>query len=206
MPRFGIDPRAETEPIDPASLFSRAHEECWLEIGFGTGEHLAGQAARHPDIGMIGAEPYVNGVAGLCRRIEERGLANIRIFHEDTRLLLPRLPTASIDRCFVLFSDPWPKRRHWRRRVLNPETLSALARVMRPGAELIAATDDPGLAGWTVEQILRHPDFLWTARTPDDWRRRLVDQPVSRYEEKALAAGRQPFWLRIVRRTDRDQG
>ncbi len=181
------------------SLFPRARE-VWLEIGFGGGEHLAHHAARHPDVGFIGVEPYLTGVAKLLGRIEREGLRNVRILVEDARLLLPLLPDASIARLFVLFPDPWPKKRHHKRRIVNRQTVAEFARILAPGGEARFATDDPGYARWMLEALLGEPRFEWTAETARDWRRRPAeDWPETRYEAKARAQGRCPVYLRFRR-------
>jgi len=171
----------------------------WLEIGFGAGEHLAAQAAAHPDVGFIGCEPFRNGVATLTRLIDEQALTNIRVFHEDVRLLLPVLAPAVIDRVFLMFPDPWPKKRHHRRRFVTPENLDQLARVMRDGAALRFASDHPGYIRWTLAMVRAHGSFEWTARCAADWRDRPADGAPTRFEEKALAAGRPPVYLDFIR-------
>lgn len=158
----------------------------WLEIGFGGGEHLAWQGAQHPRIGLIGCEPFVNGVSSLLHQIEQQGLDNIRIHPDDARPLIDALPDASIDRCFLLFPDPWPKARHHRRRFVGPETLDAVARILSDGAEFRLASDDAGLVDWMLYQLRRHPAFRWTASRAADWRTRPPDWPGTRYESKAL--------------------
>jgi tRNA (guanine-N7-)-methyltransferase len=181
-------------------LFGGAPRPIWLEIGFGGGEHLAQQAACHLAIGFLGCEVFENGIAKLVAEIDRRGLANIRIFSDDARLLLAALPAASVDRVFILFPDPWPKERHKKRRLVSGETLDRLAAIMRGGAELRLATDDPDYLSWMLERVTRQPAFEWLARRPADWRERPADWPPTRYEEKARAAGRTPYFLRIVRR------
>jgi len=185
--------------LDPAALFPVPVSEVWLEVGFGGGEHLAVQAAAHRDVGIIGCEPFVNGVAGLLAHIERAALTNVRILADDARFLLDALPEASIGRGFVLFADPWPKRRHWERRFIGPENLERLARVLRDGAELRLASDDPGLVTWMLDQTWHHPAFEWLAGRAEDWRCRPADWPPTRYEEKAIAAGRRPVFLRFRR-------
>jgi tRNA (guanine-N7-)-methyltransferase len=202
LPRLAII-LPETGLLDPAALFPTPPPEVWLEIGFGGGEHLAEQAERHPEIGFIGSEVFENGVARLVSEVSRRGLGNLRIFADDARLLLDRLPPNSLGRVFVLFPDPWPKLRHHKRRLVAPATLDRLAEVMRPGAELRLATDDPGYLAWMLEHVTAHPAFTWLARGPADWRERPADWPPTRYEEKARAAGRTPAFLRFARR-DRD--
>jgi tRNA (guanine-N7-)-methyltransferase len=199
LPRLAIA-LPETGPLDPASLFPTAPAAIWLEIGFGGGEHLAEQAERHPEIGFIGSEVFENGIARLVAEIARRGLGNVRLFADDARLLLDRLAPASLGRVFILFPDPWPKMRHHKRRLVAPATLDRLAILMPPGAELRLATDDPGYLGWMLAHVTAHPAFAWLARRPADWRERPADWPVTRYEEKARAAGRAPVFLRFRRR------
>jgi tRNA (guanine-N7-)-methyltransferase len=189
-----------TLPVDLPALFPRAVDAIWLEIGFGGGEHLAAQAEAHPEIGFIGCEVFENGIARLTTAISNRGLANIRLFPEDARPLLAALPANAIARAFILFPDPWPKVRHHKRRLVTAATLDQLARIMAPGAELRLATDDPDYLAWMLETATAHPAFQWTARTAADWRHRPEDWPPTRYEEKAIAAGRTPAFLRFERR------
>jgi tRNA (guanine-N7-)-methyltransferase len=184
----------------PAALFTPPRERLWLEIGFGGGEHLAWQAAANPEIGLIGVEPFLDGVARLLRAIETDGLANIRLFTDDARLLLDRLPEASLERIFVLFADPWPKKRHWKRRIIAPATTARFADLLKDGGELRVATDDPGYRRWILAHLLAEPRLEWQVTGPDDWRTRPADWPPTRYEEKALAAGRRPVFLRFLRR------
>jgi tRNA (guanine-N7-)-methyltransferase len=184
--------------LDPAGLFA-APRDIWLEIGFGGGEHLAALAERHPDVGFIGVEPFVNGVARLLALAEAAGIGNIRVLSDDARLLLTALPDASLGRAFVLFPDPWPKLRHHKRRIVNPRTMAELARTIRPGGELRLATDDADYARAMLETVLHDGRFVWQAMQSDDWLVRPEDWPATRYEEKALAAGRRPVYLRFVR-------
>ena len=191
--------------LDPASLFSHRVTEVWLEVGFGGGEHLAAQARLHPEVGLIGCEPFVNGVARLLSMVERDRLTNLRIFDDDARLLLDRLIDGGIGRVFALFSDPWPKKRHHKRRFMGDETLKSLARVMRDGGVLRFASDDMGYVNWTLEHVHRSPDFVWTATCADDWRRRPLDWVETRYEAKARSAGRSCVYLDFRRRA-RDRG
>ena len=153
-----------------------------------------------PDIGMIGCEPFLNGVANLLEHIDQGGQRNIRILANDARPLIDALPDASIGRCFVLFPDPWPKIRHHKRRFIGPENLARLSRVLKDGAELRMASDVMGVAMWMLEHAWRHPDFEWLARTAEDWRTRPDDWPQSRYERKGIEAGRKPVFLRFRRK------
>lgn len=173
--------------------------ETWLEIGFGGGEHMAAQAGRHPEVTILGAEPFVNGVASAVRHVEEGGLRNVRILHGDARELVTALPDQSIARVFVLFPDPWPKTRHHKRRIINPVMLQELARVLKPGGTLRFATDVAGYADWALERVLASALFDWPARRADDWRRPPADHVTTRYEEKKLGDCA-PVFLDFVRR------
>lgn len=177
--------------LKPASLFSSKSKQIWLEVGFGGGEHLAAQAKLHPDIGFIGCEPFVNGIASALDHIDREQLTNIRIFPDDARPLIEKLPDASIARCFVLFADPWPKSKHANRRFIGNDTILDLARVLTKGAELRLATDDPRLKIWIKNHLDAAKDFKPThhsEQSPADW-------VSTRYEEKALKAGRNPLYF-----------
>lgn len=197
LPQVSID-LSRPGLVDPAALFPDARA-VWLEIGFGAGEHLAAQAAAHPGIGFIGCEPFETGVAKLLAALAESGAGNVRVLMDDARLLLPRLPDASVDRAFLLFPDPWPKARHRKRRFVAPETLAGLARVMRDGGRLRFASDDLDYVRWTLARIAACPAFRFCARRPDDWRRRPPDWVETRYEAKALAAGRRCTYMEFQR-------
>jgi tRNA (guanine-N7-)-methyltransferase len=186
-------------PIDPAALFPFAPRVVRLEIGFGAGEHLAHQAKAEPDIGFIGCEAFVNGVAALLARIEADRLANVRVLDDDARRLFGRLPAASLDRVVAYFPDPWPKTRHHRRRLIQRESLDEFARVLKAGGELRLATDHMEYARWMLARVLGHPAFAWTARGPRDWRERPQDSPETRYAAKARAA-RAPCVYLVFRR------
>jgi tRNA (guanine-N7-)-methyltransferase len=186
--------------LDLSRLFASPRRDHWLEIGFGGGEHLAWQAARHPDVGFIGCEPFVNGLASLFARGRDDGLGNIRVVDDDARVLLAALPEASIGRAFVLFPDPWPKARHHKRRIIQTATLERFAFALKDGAELRLSSDDPGYVRWMLQHCLGHPDFEWLAETARDWRERPADWPETRYEMKAVGAGRACCFLRFWRR------
>jgi tRNA (guanine-N7-)-methyltransferase len=173
--------------------------DTWLEIGFGGGEHLIWQAERNPAIGFIGCEPFEDGVVKILAAIEERGFRNIRVHADDARPLLRWLPDASIGRAFILFPDPWPKRKHAKRRLVSPQTLALLARVMRPGAELRIATDIGDYARTTLLAAMHEPRFRWVVSGPADWRERCADWPETRYEAKAMREGRTRYFLRFLR-------
>jgi tRNA (guanine-N7-)-methyltransferase len=186
--------------LDIAALFGPARTSVWLEIGFGGGEHLAQLAEQHPQTGFIGCEVFENGIVKLLGEIECRRLDNIRIFADDARLLIAALPPASIGHVFILFPDPWPKRRQHKRRIVSRATLDGLAEIMADDAELRLATDDAGYLSWMLEHITAHPAFEWLARRPADWLERPPDWPSTRYEEKARAAARARGFLRVRRR------
>lgn len=201
FPRVSIS--LERGALDPLSLFDDV-DEIWLEIGFGGGEHLAHQAALHPRVGILGCEPFVNGVAKLVAEIDERDLANIRILNDDARFLLERLSPASLSRVFILYPDPWPKKRHNKRRFVNEETLAFLARALRPGGELRFASDIPDYIAWTLAHVSRFnrengETFLWTAERAADWRTPYEGWPGTRYEAKAIREGRIPTYLAFRR-------
>lgn len=186
-------------PADLRALFPAPVDAVWLEIGFGGGEHLAWQATANPSVGVIGCEPFVNGVARLLCEIEDRSLTNVAIHDDGAQRLLAWLPPASLARVFILFPDPWPKRRHWKRRLINEETVVALARAMRPGAELCFATDSAPYVRSALALMRRRSGFRWEAGGPKDWREPPPDWPGTRYEQKALRAGRKICYLRFRR-------
>lgn len=188
--------------IDPAALFPGGSRPLWLEIGFGAGEHLAAQAAAHPEVGLIGCEPYIAGVASLLARAERDGLVNLRVVVDDARLLLRALPDGCLERVFVLFPDPWPKTRHHKRRIVNPSTVAEFVRLLVPGGELRLATDDMSYARAMLIALATRPELVWCAKRPGDWRERPGDAPPTRYEKKALAAGRACIYLRHLRLAD----
>lgn len=184
---------------DPPQLFESPVEDVWLEIGFGGGEHLAWQAAANPGIGLIGCEAYVNGIAKLLTAVEEQGLRNIRVHDGDARDLVSSLPDGSIGRIFLLFPDPWPKRRHHKRRMVGPQMLGEFHRILKPGGLLRLASDSRDYVAWTLIHIRAHGRFEWTANAPEDWRRRPSDWPQTRYEAKALKHARTPVFLTFRR-------
>jgi tRNA (guanine-N7-)-methyltransferase len=172
----------------------------WLEIGFGAGEHLAALAAANPQRGFIGVEPFEAGLARMVKHVAERGLTNVRLLGDDARLLLAALADRSLGRAFLLFPDPWPKARHHKRRFVQPATVAEFARTLADGADLRLATDDMGLCRWMLAHLVDRPEFEWLAERPADWRERPGDWPATRYELKAIAAGRRPAYLRFRRR------
>jgi tRNA (guanine-N7-)-methyltransferase len=190
--------RPPAGPFDPRALMPGA-TEVWLEIGFGGGEHLAAQAAAHPHALILGAEPFLNGVASGLRHIDEARLSNVRVHDGDARELIGRLPDACLDRAFILFPDPWPKTRHHKRRIVQADTVAELARLLKPGASLRFASDVAHYVDWSLEKIAANPAFAWTAERADDWRRPPADHVTTRYEEKRLGDCA-PVFLDFTRR------
>jgi tRNA (guanine-N7-)-methyltransferase len=193
LPKLRVPP----QPFDPRALMTAA-KAVWVEIGFGGGEHMAAQAARHPDALILGAEPFQNGVASALRHIDEQALTNVRIQDGDARELLARLPDASIARVFILFPDPWPKVRHHKRRLIQAETVAEFARVLAPGGGLRFASDWADYVDWALARIQADPAFRWTAEAAADWRSPPADHVTTRYEEKRLGDCA-PVFLDFVR-------
>ena len=187
-------------PASLAALFPAAPAEVSLEIGFGAGEHLVAAAGAAPQAGFIGVEPYLNGMASAVAAIHDAGLANIRLFDGEASRLLDWLPAASLVAVDLLYPDPWPKRRHWKRRFVSAENLDRLARVLVPGGRFRFASDIPSYVEWTLVHSLRHAAFVWTAERADDWRLPFPGWPGTRYEAKAIAAGRRPSYLSFTRK------
>jgi len=177
--------RPPNAPFDPRALKPDA-DEVWLEIGFGGGEHMAAQAQRHPDLLLIGAEPFQNGVASALRHINEAALTNVRVLDGDARELMANLPDASLDRIFVLFPDPWPKSRHNKRRIVQAETVAEFARLLKPGGKLRFASDWADYVDWSLARFVANPAFRWTAEEAANWRTPPADHITTRYEEKRL--------------------
>src|SRR3954453_15281312 len=198
LPRLALDLSAPA-PNDLASLFPTLVEDVRLEIGFGGAEHLIAQAQAHPQTGFIGCEPFVNGMAKALVAIDELGLINIRLHHGDAVELLAWLPPHALSRVDLLYPDPWPKRRHWKRRFVSDANVAALARIMARGGEFRFATDWANYAEWTLQRLLRSRDFTWTAERADDWRRPWPEFGGTRYEAKAAREGRAPIYLTFRR-------
>lgn len=197
LPRYRLDLDAA---VAPADLFAAPRQGYWLEIGCGCGEHLIDHAARRPDMGFIGVEPFLNGLARMLVDLDAQALANVRVFDLDAALLLDRLPTGSLDGIDLFYPDPWPKKRHWKRRFVRPDNLDRFARVIRPGGVFRFASDVPHYVGWTLAHTRAHGAFTWQAERADDWRTPYPFWPGTRYEAKAVAHGRVPTYLTFVRR------
>lgn len=198
LPQIAV-PEPYDQHIDPKGLFPQA-DEIWLEIGFGGGEHLAWQAAKNPNVGLIGAEPFVNGVAKLLVHVEDKALSNVKIHYGDARPLLEALPDKSLDRLFVLHPDPWPKKRHHKRRMISPWFFKEAARLVKPGGILRVASDIRDYIRWTLMHAQNAPEFEWTAECAADWQVRPDDWPQTRYELKSRKEGRAPAYL-VFKRT-----
>ena len=201
LTRYGIPlPLQQHLLFHPRTLFNKPVRSIWLEIGFGTGEHLLSLAQMYPDIGMIGCDVFVNGILRLLRQVERYEVWNIRIFMDDAARLLDVLEEGSIGGCCLLFPDPWPKRRHHKRRFLKTDNLDKLARVMSDGAQLCLASDESDLVVWMLQQTTEHGSFLFLGQS----QRRCTGCSTMRYEQKALSCGRKPLYLlfqRIKRET-----
>lgn len=185
-PRALFAPAAGESGLVPAASEGFAPREIWLEIGFGGGEHLIEQAKRHLDVGFIGCEPFNEGIAKALVGIEENNLSNIRLHMGDAREVTMRLKDGSVDRCFILFADPWPKTRHHKRRLIQQEFVAELARLIRPGGKLRLATDWADYSEWMLERLLRDRRFVWQARRAVDWKTPPADHVTTRYETKKL--------------------
>ncbi len=198
LPGLRLD-LATLPPERLSTLFSDQADEVWLEIGFGGGEHLAWQAEQNPNVGLIGVEPFLNGLANLLARIDDADLENIRLHDGDAQAVLRWLPLQSLERAFVLFPDPWPKKRHQKRRLLSSATLESLADALKPGAELRVATDWGHYASAILQAAARVPRLNWQATSAASWRVRPDDWPATRYEEKAIKAKRRCYYLSFLR-------
>jgi tRNA (guanine-N7-)-methyltransferase len=199
LPRLAIA-LDKPPPKNLAEMFARPLQAVRLEIGFGGGENLVAEATAHPQVGFIGCEPFVNGMAKILASIATGAIDNIRLYAGDAFDLLAWLPDASLAKVDLLYPDPWPKRRHWKRRFVQDRTISMLARVLRPGGPFRFATDIPDYAAWTLERFLRAPDFVWTAERADDWRKPWAGFHGTRYEAKAKREGRTPCYLEFRRK------
>jgi tRNA (guanine-N7-)-methyltransferase len=198
LPDYRIDLGAKP-PVPLTDLFAAPVVRIRLEIGFGGGEHLLSEAARHPDIGFIGVEPFVNGMAKLMLALGEAPLANLRVYDDDATRLLDWLPDGCLSGIDLLYPDPWPKRRHWKRRFVSRVNLDRFARVLEKGGRFRFASDIDTYVNWTLIHCREHPAFEWRVGSADDWRRPYEGWPGTRYEAKALREGRAPAYLTFQR-------
>ena len=193
LPRLAVE--LSTPARDLGALFPAPPVDVRLEIGFGGSEHLLAQAAQHPQVGFIGSDAFVNAMAKALAGIDERKLDNVRLHFGDASHLLSWLPDGALARLDLLYPDPWPKKRHWKRRFVQDQSLKEIVRVLRPGGEFRFATDIPDYAAWTLERVLRSPDLIWTAEKADDWRKPWPGFEGTRYEAKAMREGRVPAYF-----------
>jgi tRNA (guanine-N7-)-methyltransferase len=198
LPQLAID-LSIPPPSDLSVLFPHPVGNVRLEIGFGGGEHLVAEAQARPDVGFIGCEPFVNGVAKALAAIDACGRDNIRLHAGDATELFPWLPPASLSRIDLIYPDPWPKRRHWKRRFVQDDSIAKIAKVLQPGGEFRFVTDIADYAAWTLERMAHSTAFTWTAQRAADWRMPWPGFTSTRYEAKAMREGRAPCYL-IFRR------
>ncbi|THD65586.1 MAG: tRNA (guanosine(46)-N7)-methyltransferase TrmB [Bradyrhizobium sp.] len=196
LPRLSLDIDGQCPP-DLADLFDCPVDQVRLEIGFGGGEHLIAEALGFPKVGFIGCEPYVNGMAKILTQIEAHSIGNIRLFAGDAAELLAWVPAGSLARIDLIHPDPWPKRRHWKRRFVQDANLAAMARVLKKDGEFRFVSDIADYCAWTLAHLLRSPDFTWTAERANDWRLPWDGYTMTRYGRKAEREGRHAAYLRF---------
>jgi tRNA (guanine-N7-)-methyltransferase len=196
LPRVALD-IGMPAPSDLAALFDPPADEIRLEIGFGGGEHLVAEALAFPHKGFFGCEPYVNGMAKILTQIEAHGIGNIRLFAGDATELLAWVPPSSVARIDLIHPDPWPKRRHWKRRFVQDASIAAMARALKPDGEFRFVSDIADYCAWTLAHLNRSPDFAWMAERADDWRLPWDGYTMTRYGRKAEREGRVATYLRF---------
>jgi len=197
LPQIAVKPSTSVRDQFPTDI-----RQLWMEIGFGGGEHLAAQAQGNPDVGIIGCEPFLNGVAKLLSEIDEHDLRNVRLHADDARDIFPDIADGALDKVFILFPDPWPKVKHHKRRLIQTPLLDDLARMLKDGGEFLFASDHMGYVRWVLSFAVKHPDFEWMAEGPQDWRDPPDDWTRTRYQQKALA-GDTIVYLRFRRKARR---
>ena len=198
LPRLALD-IAQPGPPDLTRLFDPPASDVRLEIGFGGGEHLSAEARAFPDTGFIGCEPYVNGMAKVLSKIEAHNIGNVRLFAGDAAELLAWAPPRSLGRIDLIHPDPWPKRRHWKRRFVQDATVAAMARVLKADGEFRFVSDIDDYCAWMLAHLARSPDFVWTAERASDWKLPWADYTMTRYGAKAEREGRKAAYLRFGR-------
>jgi tRNA (guanine-N7-)-methyltransferase len=199
LPQLSLD-LAAPPPAALTTLFAAPVDTVRIEIGFGGGEHLVAETQAHPRGGFIGVEPYVNGMAKILAAIAEAPPGNLRLLAGDAAQLLAWVPAGSLARIDLIHPDPWPKRRHWKRRFVQDATVDAMARALRPGGEFRFVCDIAHYTGWTLAHLARHPAFDWTAERADDWRQPWPGYTLTRYGRKAQREGRKASYLVFRRR------
>ena len=202
LPELSIPPALLTEngDLDPQSLFDKPRSQMWFEIGFGTGEHLSALMRRHPDYGFLGAEPFENGMAAFLKDIATDGSDNVRVIMDDAMFIANSLKDYCLDGMYVLNPDPWHKKRHYKRRIINQDNLDCFARILKPGAKLVMSTDVPDLADWMVTEASLHPSFEWDAEGVDDWRIPPVEWVHTAYEGKRAKGADKMAYLFFTRK------
>ncbi len=190
----------EDGTLAPSSLFDSKYKEHWLEIGFGSGEHLSALMRRHPDIAWLGAEPYINGMAAFLKDIQDLETKNVRVHMDDAMMLANSLADKSLDGIYILNPDPWHKKRHHKRRIVNADNLNVFARILKPGGKLIMSTDVPYLAEWMVTHAARHKDFMWLANSARDWETPPRDWVTTAYEVKGAKGAKKMVYLFFERK------
>ena len=196
LPRVAV-PLSDPPPAELADWFPEPVSRVWLEIGFGGGEHLVAQARANPSVGLIGCEVFEEGVVKVLAVLDDTSIPNIRLCNEDARALLRHLPAGSLEKVFILFPDPWPKKRHVKRRLIAPPLLAELARALAPGGELRIATDIGDYLRTILMSFRGQPAFQWQVSGPADWREQGADWPKTRYQAKAVREGRRCYFLRF---------
>ena len=198
LPALSVDLNAEA-PKNLGELFPFTPERIRLEIGFGGGEHLVHRAQEEPTTGFIGVEPFVNSMAKLLGRVGELDLKNVRVYADDATQLLDWMPEACVDRIDLLYPDPWPKKKHWKRRFVSQVNLTRFHRVLKPGGLFCFASDIDTYVNWTLTHCHDHGGFAWTAQEPADWLTPFAGWPGTRYEAKAKREGRSSAYLTFKR-------
>ena len=183
------------QPLSGLSAYSKI----WLEIGFGGSEHLIWQARHNPDVAVLGAEPFLNGTAKAVAGVDEHALSNVRLYQGDGRDIMDKLPDGSLECIFVLFPDPWPKARHNKRRIITPEFLREVRRLLRPGGRFRFASDIIDYVDWTLTRLHADGGFTWPAKQNAEWRNRPSDWPQTRYEAKAIREGRPCHYFEFIK-------
>jgi len=202
LPKIKIpeDKLTEDHSCSPSTLFSAPLSSYWLEIGFGQGEHVAALSAQNPQTGYMGAEPYVNGMAAFLKKIEDKPTDNIRVLMDDGMMIALSLAPASLDGIYILNPDPWHKKRHHKRRIIKQENLDVFARILKPGGQLILTSDVEDLAEWMCTHTCNHPDFIWQAKSKDDWSIPPKDWIPTRYEQKGAKGSKKMVYLLYKRK------
>ena len=199
--KISEDALCEDHSLEPSTLFSFTPNEIWLEIGFGSGEHVAELMRRHPENAYIGAEPFINGMAAFLKDIaRDDNHSNIRVHMDDAVMLARSLAPASLDGIYILNPDPWHKKRHWKRRIVRPETLDIYAHILKPGGQLIMSSDVPDMSEWMLTHTYNHPAFEWTARRANDWRTPPPNWITTKYEVKGAKGASAMSYLIFTRK------